>query len=180
MLRKALLVLAAGVVAVALPVGASADYSLIDYQSAVDSLLSVDPTIEPAANDSGKDFAVGGFQSADENNNIGFSAHSGPLGHDPQGHMSETIPGEFQARFRVTCLAVLGKEAAIGLVPTDAASNDQTTEFVFAVFDSGMPGGTGDLFSFVPFLSAQMCALGIGEAAFSPTHGNILVHDALP
>jgi hypothetical protein len=179
MFRKALSVLAPAVVALAIPVGASADYSLLDYQSAVDALAAADPTIVPAADDHGRDFVVGGFQGPLENNNVGFSAHGGPLSEDPQGHMSETIPGSFQARFRVTCLVVVGNEAAVGLVPTDAASNDQTNEFVFAAFDSGMPGGTGDLFSFVQ-IPAAACAFGIGEAIFPPDHGNILVHDAFP
>jgi hypothetical protein len=181
MFRKALFVLSATILAVAIPAGARADSSLLDYQSAVDALAAVDPTIDPPPNDPGTDFAVGGLQGPDENNNIGFSAHGGPFGEDPQGHMSETIPApeNFKARFRVTCLAVAGNEAAIGLVPTDASSNDQVNEFVFAVFDSGLPGGTGDLFSFVP-LPADLCAGGLGQAAFAPDRGNIHVHDALP
>jgi hypothetical protein len=178
--RKAPLVLAAIVGAIAIPAGAAGTvYSLLDYQSAVDALTAVDPTIEAPPNDPGRDFAVGGLQGPEENNNIGFSAQSRPLGEDPQGQMSETIPGGFQARWRVTCLAVVGHEAAFGLTPTNAASNDQTNEFVFAVFDSGIPGGTGDLFGFVP-IPAEDCAAGIGEALFAPQHGNMLVHDALP
>jgi hypothetical protein len=183
--RKALLFLAAAVASMAIPGGASAMYSLLDFQSAVDALHAVDPTIDSPPNNPGKDFAVGGFQGT-ENNNVGFSAHSGPLGEDPQGKLSETRPGFFgtpprtyQGRFRVTCLAVMGNQAALGLVPTDAASNDQPDEFVLAVRDNGLPNGIGDEYAFVP-IPAQECLFGIGEAMFTIERGNILVHDALP
>jgi hypothetical protein len=182
MIRKALLTVTAATVAIALPATAGATHSLLDYLSAVDALLAVDPTIEPVANDDGKDFAVGGFQHALRNNKVGFSAHSGPRADDPRGHLSETIPGMAQGRFRVICVTVAGKEAAIGLEPTDAASNDQTEPFVLAVFDSGMPGGVGDSIGFIPGqdLPPTMCALGLGFAAFPIDAGNILVHDAMP
>src|SRR5205085_1108030 len=89
--RKVLLALAAALLATALPAVASADYSLLDFESATDALQAVDPTIDPPPNDRSNDFAVGGFQG-ERNNNVGFSAHSGPLGENPQGHLSETVP----------------------------------------------------------------------------------------
>jgi hypothetical protein len=94
--------------------------------------------------------------------------------------LSETIPGSFQGRFRVTCLVVVGPEAAMGLVPTDAASNDGENEVVFTVLDSGLGGGAGDMFGFLLDTPADSCAAGIGEAVVPIEHGNILVHDALP
>jgi hypothetical protein len=184
--RKVLLVLAAALVAVALPTGASGVYLLLDYQSATDALQAVDPTIDPPPNDPSKDFAVGGYQGI-EGNNVGFSAHSGPLGQNAQGKLSETVPGyfgmppsTFQARFVVTCLVTAGNDAALGLVPTDSASNDQPNEFVLAVHDGGLPRGMGDLEAFIPDVPASACAVGIGEAAFPIESGNILVNDALP
>jgi hypothetical protein len=189
MRRRVLLVLAAAVVAIALPaaVGASV-YSLLDFQSATDALQAVDPTIEPPPNDPNIDFAVGGFQGQD-NNNVGFSAHSGPLGGDAQGHLSETIPlffpgasRTYQGRFDVTCLSVLANDAALGLVPTDAASNDQPDQFVLVVHDSRLPQGIGDTEAFLPNVSSTDCAGFVALTAFGfpIERGNILVNDALP
>jgi hypothetical protein len=181
--RKVLLVLAAALVAIALPAGAGGAYLLLDYQSATDALQAVDPSIDPPPNDPSKDFAVGGYQGI-ENNNVGFSAHSGPLGQDAQGKLSETVPAfsptTFQGRFVVTCLVTDGKNAALGLVPTTSASNDQPDEFVLAVHDSGLAGGIGDLEAFIPNVPASACAAGVGEAVFPIERGNILVNDALP
>jgi hypothetical protein len=192
-IRRGLFLLAATTLAVAVTGSAGATYSLLDFQSAVAALETVDPTIEPPPNDSSKDFAVGGFRGVGSNNdgfanNVGFSAHSGSLGENPNGHLSETEPHAFppmssstyQGRFRVTCLAVLGNEAALGLVPTETASNDQPQEFVFAVRDSGLPNGAGDQYAFVPGVPAELCEFGLGEAEFPIESGNILVHDAIP
>ena len=192
--RKVLLAFAAALVAIALPAGVgAASYSLLDYQSATDALLAVDPTIDPPPNDPSNDFAVGGFQ-AQENNNFGFSAHSTPLGGEPEGKLSETIPrpltdtgsSTYQARFSVTCLSVVGRDAAIGLVPTNAASNDQQAQFVLSVHDSGLPGGTLDRYALLSDFDifASDCGLYVFEAldpfAFTIERGNILVNDAPP
>jgi hypothetical protein len=189
MFRKPLLVLAAVLIAIAVPAGASADYTLLDFQSAVDALTAVDPTIDPPPNDPSRDLAVGGFQGID-NNNVAFSAHSGPLGGDAQGKLSETVPlfygtppRTYQGRFTITCLAALGNSAAMGLVPTDAVSNDQPAEFVLDVHDGGLPGGMGDGYVFIPDVEAQDCLAFVGTAAvfgFPIERGNILVNDALP
>ena len=179
-------------VTVAFSAGAGA-FSLLDFSSAVQALSAVDPSIDPPPNDPSKDFAVGGFTGQGTNNDgfpnkVGLSAHSGPLGEDATGHVSETEPHFFppgssstrQARFRVTCLAVLGDDAALGLVPTDAASNDEANQFVLAVRDNGLPNGVGDQYAFVPDVLAADCALALGEASFFVQRGNILVHNALP
>lgn len=185
MTRGGLTLLATIVLAIAIPVGANATYSLFDYDSAVDALLAVDPTIQPEANDPGRDFVVGGYQGI-ENNNDGISAHSDALGFDPQGHASDTRPGflpgmiptTFQGRFKVTCLAVVANEAALGLEPMDSSSNDQLTEVVLAVRDnSGL--GLPDEYAFYDF-PADACSTFVPDAAFPIQSGNILVHDALP
>jgi hypothetical protein len=185
MSRKALLVLTAGIVAIAVPAGAGAVYSLFDFQSATDALIAIDPTIDAPPNDRNRNFAVGGFQGQD-NNNVGFSAHSDPLGFDPEGKLSETIPFElptetpstYQGRFRVTCLAVALNEAALGLVPTEAASNDQPGEFVLAVRDNHLLGLV-DEYGILP-IPADDCAFGLGFAGLPIARGDILVNDALP
>jgi hypothetical protein len=185
---KGLFVLAAAALMIALAGTARGEYSLLDFGSATDSLLAVDPTIDPPPNDPTKDFAVGGFTGAD-NNKVGFSAHSGSLGEDARGHLSETIPlaygappRTYQGRFTITCLAVVGKDAAMGLVPTDAASNDQSGQFWFVVHDGGLPGGAGDQEAFVPDVDAQDCIGGLlfANEGFPIVRGNILVNDALP
>ena len=190
--RKALFILVAAALAIAIT-GSAGAYSLLDFQSAVAALNEVDPTIKPPPNDPSKDFAVGGFRGQGNNddgflNNVGFSAHSGSLGENPKGHLSETEPhlfppgssSTYQGRFRVTCLAVVLNEAALGLVPTDAASNDLQDEFVFAVRDNGLPNGAGDEYGFYN-APADLCEFFVIEGAFFPIQrGNILVHDALP
>jgi hypothetical protein len=160
---------------------ARAGHTLLEFQSALEELWAVDPAIEPPPDNGSRDFAVGGFQGPD-GNNFGFSAHSGPSGEDPRGHLSETIPGVGQARFRVTCLAVLGNQAAMGLVPTDTASNDVPAERVLSVFDSGLPGGTGDRFKFYSSLddvdvSADQCDAFVAGATLPIVRGNLSVHD---
>jgi len=185
--RKVLLAFAASATWRPAGVGASG-YSLLDYQSATDALKAVDSTIDPPPNDPSIDFAVGGFQGLD-NNNVGFSAHSGSLGVGAQGQLSETIPlffptasRTYQGRFNVTCLSVLGNDAALGLVPTDAASNDQQSQFVLVVHDSGLPQGIGDLEAFIPDVSPTDCTglEGLATFGFPIERGNILVNDALP
>lgn len=192
MTRKGLLLVGTILVTVAIS-GAAHAYSLLDYQAAVAALKEIDPSIKPPPNDPSKDFAVGGFTGQGTNddgfaNKVALSAHSGPLGEDAKGHVSETEPHFFppgssstrQARFRVTCLAVLGNDAALGLVPTQAASNDEVSQFVLAVRDNGLPNGVGDEYAFVPDVLAEDCVLGLGAASFFVQRGNILVHDALP
>jgi hypothetical protein len=178
---KRVLFILAVALGVAAPAYADDVYSLLDFNSAVDALYAVDPTIDPPPNDPGRDFAVGGFTGAEDNNKIGFSGSSGPMGEDPVGKMSETIPGVFQARYRVTCLAVLGLDAALGLVATHAAANDvaKGDEFILAVRDSRLPGGAMDEWAFFR-ASANDCATYVHFAEFTIERGNILVHDALP
>src|ERR671934_1711807 len=181
--RRILFLLVAVAVAIAIPMRASATYSLLDFQSAVNALLAIDPTIDPPPNDPTTDFAVGGFHGI-EDNNVGFSAHRDLLGLDTQGHLSETIPlffgtppRSYQGRFDVTCLAVVGNEAAMGLVPTDAASNDQRAEFILAVRDNkglGLP----DQYAFESDegVFASDCAFYVSDAIFSIESGDILVN----
>ena len=154
---------------------------LVTFQSAVDAAQAVDPTLTPPPNDGAHDFAVGGFERAN-GFHTGFSAHSEPLGENPFGHLSSTLdPGVAQQRYDVTCLAVAGNHASMGLVPTSAGSNDATNETVLVVVDGGLPGGTGDLYGFVVGGRANDCATFVlATPPFTPLSGNILVHDELP
>jgi hypothetical protein len=175
--KRVLIALAATVFAVAVPASAADVYSLLDFNSAVNALRAVDPTIDPPPNDPSRDLAVGGFHGAQQNN-VGVSAHSGPTGEDPNGHVSDTSK-TFKGRFRVTCLAVLGNRAALGLEPTNAASNDQATELVLVVQDNrnlAIP----DQYEFLPEAAASCPDDLIDTPEFFIQSGNILVHDALP
>jgi hypothetical protein len=184
---KKLLAIAAAMLAVVFLVApgtvSATIVDLLTFQSAVDSAQAVDPTLAAPANDGGHDFAVGGFERA-SGAHTGFSAQSGPLGENPSGHLSSTLdPGVFQQRYDVTCLAVAGNHASIGLVPSNAGSNDATLETVLVVVDSGLPGGTGDVYGFIitPGVQAQDCPLYVAVTPpFMPLSGNILVHDELP
>jgi hypothetical protein len=138
--------------------------------------------VSAASSEGAHDFAVGGFERG-SGAHTGFSAQSGPSGENAFGHLSSTLAGAFQQRYDVTCLAVAGNHAAIGLVPTDAGSNDATLETVLVVVDSGLPGGTGDLYGFVlnPGVQAANCALYVGATPpFTPLSGNIVVKDVSP
>jgi len=174
---KAIFVAAVGVIAIAVAGVARADWSLLDFQQAVDALHAVDPTIPAPRNDPRTDFAVGGFQGQD-GNNVGFSAQSGPQGQNPKGRLSETIPQTHKGRFTVTCLAVAGSDAAVGLHPTDAASNDETDEFVLVVHNGAVPGGAADQYGFSN-QPADTCpaALELANLGFPLRHGNLNVHD---
>jgi hypothetical protein len=156
------------------------------------ALAAVVSEVEP--NDGKHDFVVGGFQDSEFNLNWGVSAHSGPLGEDPLGYVSATAPlakantDEKQGRWRVTCVNVAGKLAAIGGVPTQAASNDADPA-LFVFRDGGPGGGTPvepDGFEFLPGRIGDPSAcpdpsLLVRAAGAPPIEsGNILVHDAQP
>ena len=185
MKRGGLFLLAAAALAIAISGSAGAADAPPDLTSAVNAQEAVDPTIDAPLTYQGKNTAVGGFQGT-EGNKVAFSADSGSVGQDPKGHLSETRPhffpsgssSTYQGRFRVICLAVLGNEAAVGLVPTNAASNDTTNGFVLAVRDNGQPNGTGDQYGFVPGVSPATCGQGLGEAVFSIANGNVNVRAA--
>jgi hypothetical protein len=176
MLRRAMIALAVAGLSIALTASIAAAYTLLEYEEAVDALHAVDPTIQPAANDPGKDKAVGGFKGPIEFNQFGFSAHSAPNGDDPKGQLTESDPQTFRGRWNVVCLFVAGNEAVLGLEPS---GGDAQNERWVTVLDGG-PGGTGDLFGVAEGVDAEDCFLGIGNAFSLIQSGNILVHNALP
>jgi hypothetical protein len=105
---------------------AAADIDLLNFQAAVAAAQAVDPTLEPPPSDGSKDFVVAGFQQDDMN--WAVSAHSGPAGEDPFGHVSLTVPelssDDKQGRWRVICVNVGGVErtggfALITVVPSN-------------------------------------------------------------
>jgi len=193
-MRRLVVALVVSVGVLVFPGSASATHDLLDFQSAVDAMRAVDATLDPPPNDGRHDFVVGGAQTpaSESGANVGISAHSGPLGEDPFGHVSYTIPNRlgpgttFQARIKVTCVTVAGNLAVVTGVQTNAASNDSPPgNHLFALRDSGLPGGTGDGFmGFSGAVSDADCRdpIWLIDAGIAPPieRGNILIHDATP
>jgi hypothetical protein len=127
-----------------------------EFPLAVDALntYSADKTAAPT-NDGAHDMAVGGGQhgesfTANCSNstgtcvNEGFSAHSGPNGENPQGHVSATFVTPHPAKLRgpVLCLNVQGDTAFILVLQQDDASVlgfPQGQDFLLVVMDNGNP-----------------------------------------
>ena len=152
---------------------------LLTFQSGVDAAQAVDPTLAAPPNDGGHDFAVGGFRGIGDNQ-VGFSAHSDHLGGSPQGHLTQNIPQVRKDRFTVTCLAVLGNHAALGLTPSDAATAAMfPTGRVLVVADNGNPVGGQPVDTYGYFnVPASNCAFFVASGGgFTPVSGNIVVHD---
>jgi hypothetical protein len=175
-MKKQLALATATLVAVfvAAPVARASIVNPLTFNAAVNAAQAFDPTVAPPANDGKHDFAVGGFEGAFMEH-LGFSAQSGPQGQAPSGHVSGTYAKGEKYRWRVTCLAVEGKDAAIGLVATEAPPSNAAFEAVFTVHDGG-PGAAGDLYAFFEY-PASKCAEGVGAAFVPIKSGDILVHD---
>jgi hypothetical protein len=188
-MRRTLVALGLVVGLFAFPSSASATHDLLGFQSAVDAMLAVDPTLDPPPNDGRHDFVVAGVQAG--TGSLAVSAHSGPSGEEPFGHISETIsdaPGdEKQHRWRVTCVNVAANLAAITGVATRTSDTPHGRTFLFR--DGGPQGGTPlnpDSVAYTGAASPDDC-LNPAHLAFaaiiSPLgteHGNVLVHDAQP
>jgi hypothetical protein len=128
-----------------------------------------------------KDFAVGGGKHTSAGTQFAFSAHSGPLGEDPKGHIQLFFPqGVIKAE--VTCLIVDGNEAFITGVSDELPGGTTVTHAV----DNGEPGDpTPDLMrgSFLPFITPVDGQPGCFLPQLPPvpvTEGNIVVHDGQP
>ena len=160
---------------------ATHDEGLLDYQSAVDEMLAVDPTLDPPPNDQAQDFAVGGFQGFAFGQKVGFSAHmDGPMAEEAWGQVTQTVveTGE-KVRWRVVCLADFGSRASMGIVEQGENPEGFIDEGFFIVRDSRLPGGTGDSYRFEAG-HPRLCELELSEPLFLIQRGNILVHDAQP
>jgi hypothetical protein len=182
MRRRILFALTLVVGVIVFPGNASATDDLLDFQLAVDEMLAVDPTLDPPPNDGKHDFVVGGFQDAFGFNN-GISAHSGPAGEDPTGHVSSTHPNlKNKIREDVVCVAVLGKLAAVGVRGQQwfSAGSRSPQQEVLLLRDGG-PGGAADGFQTLA-QNPENCQAYLAQATLAPpiVSGNILVNDAQP
>jgi hypothetical protein len=149
---------------------------LLEFQSAVDALHQIDPTIDSPPTSGGHDYVVGGARGVDVGfgGTIGISARSGPAGEDPSGRIAfQGLPAQ------VTCLAVIGNLAAIGAEGTGPAEG---MEFMVRVRDDGAAGAAdGVSANSFPGISS-LCETFVADAAtaFPIEEGNVLVHDELP
>jgi hypothetical protein len=124
---------------------------------AVDAVNTYAPDLDSPSppNDGAHDFAVGGGQHGDSFTpncsnstgtcvNEGFSAHSGPNGENPQGHVSATFITPHPAKLRgpVLCVNVQGNMAFI-LVLQQQDETDlgfpPNQPFLLVVVDNGNP-----------------------------------------
>jgi hypothetical protein len=131
------------------------------------------------------DSAIGGLRGVGGVNAIAFSAHSDANGANPYGQLSQTIPaGKTSAQrkdlFDVTCLAVHGNYAAIGLTP----SNSETAANfphgrVLIVIDNGNPSSSGQTVDFYGYRNGTNdCQQFPADAVTNlPATGNIVVND---
>jgi hypothetical protein len=155
---------------------------LVSLQSRLAATRAHDAGSRLLATDGTHDFAVGGFRGADGVNSIAFSAYSDANGANPHGYYTQTIAAgqpeaQQQSRFNVTCLAVLGGHAALGLTPADASTASRWPPGTVVVMFDGGPGGGSDLYTYRPVSTAENCSNYLFDAYISPASGNITVRD---
>jgi len=111
-----------------------------------------------------------------------FSASSGPSGEQPTGRVSVIFQGFQQVGGRVSCLAVRGSRAVIG-VEVELSVPNRTDGLYVTVVDGGPAGSGLDTFDAVPTLNNIPTDCSIDPPSFAPgpvDSGDILVFDAPP
>jgi hypothetical protein len=107
------------------------------------------------------------------------SAHSGPAGEDPKGHLDLDLnPERPPANLgKIVCLAVLGNRAAVGAEDQD---HPGLTRYVI-VEDNGDAGDpTPDRAIFTGTGQLDLCEFFVTEFAGFPIEGDVTVVDAQP
>ena len=151
---------------------------LATFTSAVGAMKALDPTLASPPNDGAYDSVVGSFRGPDGVNKIAFSAYSDADGANPHGYFTQTIAADKpyareRSEFIVTCLAVSGGHAALGITPADASTASPPT--VVVMFDGGRGGA--DTYTYRPTTTAENCSQYLFDAYISPDSGKITVHD---
>jgi hypothetical protein len=134
-----------------------------------------------------QDSATGSGSAASVYSTFDFSATSDPVGGSPSGTATWNEFG-FHFEGTVSCLAVSGNQAVIGVDVDTSASSLSFQGFFLTVVDGGPPGSGLDSFDGTP---TSFTALGdivptdctIGFSRFAPaqvTSGDIAVVDAPP
>ena len=144
---------------------------------------------DPQLNASGNQMATGGgtFARPFSRGHFELSAHSEVGGADPHGnaaiHADQDPPFlDFEVRGPVTCLAVVGNRAAIGIKVergTHGGADVSGQGIVFTVQDNGAPGkGVPDGATnsgFYPDGDNIPCQLHVADPTAPNTSGNIVV-----
>lgn len=133
------------------------------------------------------DSAVGSnkvTQPSGDYQHVTLSAHSGPAGEDPKGH----VQAKFQSGFfpggeghvigDVMCLSVSGNQARIAALLKEP--HEGNTHITLIVFDNGNPSSDPPPdFVFIGFTSSPPadCA-NFGTTLLGESSGNVQVHDA--
>jgi hypothetical protein len=176
-----LVLVVAAVIALATSGNALATLDESQWQEATDALLAVDPTLAPPPADSAVDSVHGAGHNGGAT--LALSAWSDALGGEPQGTGVAVSGGGFhtQVRFDVSCLAVAGSLASVGVVVVGGNLLPEGTELVVSIRDGGLPGGAGDGYSVIA-AEADTCPALLPIAAVVPPMetGNFHVQDALP
>ena len=169
-------------------------FDMSEVPLAVDALNTYAPGVDPPPNDGAHDFAVGGGQHSNGTVLEGFSAHSGPSGENPQGHVEATInpPHPTYINADVICLDVNGNDALILSVQRKTSFVPAGDMILTEVVDNGNPvnGTPPDLIrnsflsngGFIP-PPASGPAFPCGFPLFPPVpleKGNIVVRDVMP
>jgi hypothetical protein len=132
-----------------------------------------------------QDFVTGAGVHSLPETQFTISAHGGPLGEDPKGHISFQIEGQPRIKAEVTCLIVTANQAIATAIGTKPEANEGQIIVMHAV-DNGEPGGAlPDLlrFSFAGAIRPAPGQPGCFLPVLPPvpvTDGNITVHDGQP
>jgi hypothetical protein len=141
-----------------------------------------------AASASAQDSAVGNGAALGNYAHFEFNATSTPTGGSPSGTASWEQFGVFHFEGTVSCLAVTGNRAVIGIQVDTAASTLSFAGFFLTVVDGGPAGSGQDSFDATPtsLTSAGDIVPTDCSFPFTPfapsnvTSGDIVVHDAPP
>jgi hypothetical protein len=161
-----------------MPAMASAAVDQVEWDGAVAALQEVDPTISPPANDPTTVNAVGGGRlEATSSVAFGLGATLGPGGLN--GQMTLTNLGQTLTA-KVVCLAAapLPTGGAIARIVGEIKPESMTIfpTLVFAVTDSGRPGGEGDAWSGNPSTVPASQLPCTPEGSAQPIEGSIVVN----
>jgi hypothetical protein len=161
-------------------------YDVAEFPLALNALSTYAPGVDPPPNDGAHDFAVGGGQHGGGNVLEGFSAHSGPSGQNPKGHVEITLnpPQPTKLSGNVFCLQVTGNRALI--LSREVRGPNLGDLILTEVVDNGNPvkGTPPDLirnsFASNGGIIPPSAGFPCGQPAFAPVpleKGNIVVRD---
>ena len=174
-LRKTgLLLLIVVAACLAAPGPVRAGHTLLEFESALEELWAVDP-----ASNRLRITAAGTLRSGASRAPMAATSASPPIAtptERPARASERDVPGVARARFKVTCLKVMGNHASLGLIPTDAASNDNTMRPYSVSLTAGCLRARATCSVLSPrHACADLCHWLHSHKPIK--HGNVVVHD---